>query len=63
MGTYEHSDGDTVFEGYLSIDKSTHTKRPYVMVSNVWESPNDHLNAGAEDLSKKRYVGFVIDVY
>jgi len=42
MSTYEYSDGDTVFEGYLAIDQSQKTKRPCVLVAHAWDGPNDH---------------------
>jgi dienelactone hydrolase len=60
---YEYTDGDTVFEGYLAIDSNQQTKRPCVLVAHAWDGPNDHFNALAEDLSKKGFVGFAIDVY
>ena len=63
MSTYEYSDGDTVFEGYLAIDQNQQTKRPCVLIVHAWDGLNDHINSLADDLSKKGFIGFAIDVY
>ena len=63
MSTYEYSDGDTVFEGYLAIEKNQQTKRPCVLVAHAWDGPNEHFNSLADDLSQKGFIAFAIDVY
>jgi len=63
MSTYEYSDGDTVFEGYLAVDQNQQTKRPCVLVAHAWDGPNEHFNTLAKDLSQKGFIAFAIDVY
>ncbi|NJL26058.1 MAG: alpha/beta fold hydrolase [Calothrix sp. SM1_5_4] len=63
MGSFEYSDGETVFEGYLSYDAASTARRPCVLVGHAWSGPGDHFNAVADDLARQGYIGLAFDMY
>ena len=63
MSLYEYSDGGTVFEGYLAINKNQKIKKPCVMIAHAWDGLNDHFCSLANNFAKQNFVGFAIDVY
>ncbi len=63
MSTYEYSDGEKTFEGYIAFNNDRVTKRPCVLVGHAWNGPDHHFNLMAEEISRLGYIGFAIDVY
>jgi dienelactone hydrolase len=63
MSVYKYSDGKTEFEGYLALPQSPNEKRSCIMIAHAWDSPNAFFNNLADEMAKKGYVAFAIDVY
>ena len=43
MNSFEYTDGETVFEGYLSGNHQGGSKLPCILVAHAWDGPNEHL--------------------
>jgi dienelactone hydrolase len=63
MSSFDYTDGNTIFEGYLALNGDTESRRPCVLVAHAWSGPSEHFNLVAETLAKKGLIGFAIDVY
>lgn len=63
MSAYKYSDGKTEFEGYLALPQSPNEKRSCIMIAHAWDGPNAYFNNLADEMAKKGYVAFAIDVY
>lgn len=63
MKTFEYSDGQETFVGYLSLPAHINDKRPCVLVAHAWDGANDYFNSLADDMAAKGYVAFALDVY
>lgn len=63
MSYFDYTDGETTFQGYISLNGDEKTQRPCVLVGHAWDGPNEHFNLIAENLSKKGFIAIVIDVY
>jgi len=61
--TVEYRDGDTVLEGYMAWDDTSHDPRPGVLVSHAWAGRGEFEESRAERLAELGYVGFALDVY
>ena len=59
----EYKQGDTVLEGYLAWDDSTHGPRPGVLVVHQWMGLTEYEQMRASQLAGLGYVAFAVDVY
>jgi dienelactone hydrolase len=60
----DYLDGDLLCEGYVAYDETeTGARRPCVLVCHAWGGQGDAERATAEELARKGYVGFAIDMY
>jgi dienelactone hydrolase len=62
MERCEYTDGETVFEGALSVGPGA-DRRPCVLVAHAWDGRNDRFDAVADSFARDGFVGFAIDVY
>ncbi|WP_408095597.1 dienelactone hydrolase family protein [Peredibacter sp. HCB2-198] len=64
MSFFDYTDGETTFEGYISVPKdNSKNKFPCVLVGHAWSGPSEHFYKIADDLAKQGYVGLAFDVY
>lgn len=59
----EYRDGETVFEGLLSLDDASTEKRPGVLVVHDWMGVSEHTKSITEELAKNGFVAFAADIY
>lgn len=60
----EYHDGDTLLEGYLTVDDSIiKGKRPGVLIVHQWMGLSDYEKKRAEMLAKLGYNVFAVDIY
>ena len=59
----EYKDGDTVLEGYLSVDDAAKGKRPGVLVVHAWMGLDDNAKKRADMLAGLGYIAFAADIY
>lgn len=63
MGLFEYTDGETVFEGYLSGEQLNGQRRPCILIAHAWDGPNEHFNKMADEFASRGFVAFALDVY
>lgn len=63
MSYFDYSDGETKFQGYWASNGDDTSKRPCVLVGHAWSGPDAYFNKLAEEIAKRGFIAFAIDVY
>jgi dienelactone hydrolase len=58
----DYQDGDTVLEAYVAYEESDRQK-PLVLVAHDWTGRRELACKAADELARRGYVGFALDVY
>jgi dienelactone hydrolase len=58
----DYQDGDTVLEAYVAYEESDQQK-PLVLVAHDWTGRRELACKAADELARRGYVGFALDVY
>ena len=58
----DYQDGDTVLEAYVAFEESDQQK-PLVLVAHDWTGRRELACKAADELARRGYVGFALDVY
>ncbi|WP_232353522.1 dienelactone hydrolase family protein [Cupriavidus oxalaticus] len=59
----EYTDGETVFEGYVTRPAGVTTRAPCVVLAHEWSGLNEAMRRCADRLASLGYVCFAMDVY
>jgi dienelactone hydrolase len=60
---FDYSDGETIFEGYISLGNNLETRKPCVLIGHAWSGPSEHFYQIADSFAEMGYVAIAIDVY